>query len=332
MDLQRALEHAVGSPGKLTGTGEYNFCCPFCLKRTGRADTKYHFYANPTAFKHNIKGWYYCHRCNAAGPISRLLKGVQEVAFKVSDYEKLITKFKGGITTPAKREVLLPEDYVAMLKGTSAYTYLFNRGLSDSTIAFYRIGFGTQDLRNMDKETRSKYAGSGRIIFPDYDSDGDICYWVARTYVNHKIKYKNPAFSDASDQLYNLARASKYDDVIITEGVMSSIAAGKNAVATYGKDVTRTQIAMLAAVGFKTYYLALDGDALEKTPNSKLAAPAYRVADALTKKGCLVKLVRLPYEHDPASVPDFKSYLSIAELWNLKSSVDMRFSSMRIQT
>ena len=292
----------ISSLGKyhLSSTGEYNFCCPFCAKRVRRPDTGFHLYVNPSKYMHGIRGWFHCHRCKARGPITRLIKQVEKVP--VTRWEKFREGLMSKFCEPTeKKKVSLPEDYVEIIKGTQAYDYLVSRGISDGQILSYKIGFGTKDLREVPEEERGRFAGSGRIIFPDFDADGNCVYWVARSYKGHKIKYKNPAGSNAGDRIYNLYGAIRYQTCVVTEGVISAIAAGYNGVATYGKDVTTFQIALLANAGFRHYFIAHDGDA---------RAEALDVAEKLARRHCSVSLVCFGKYEDPASVADIRDKIS----------------------
>lgn len=330
--LLRQLEAVLGT-GKIAGSEEYQFDCPFCLKRRGKADTHHHLYVNPTKVLHGIKGWYYCHRCDSRGPLNRILKdfGAEPVRPPLSQWDEWLRRMKAPkkVNGTSHPRVEMPEDYVPCFKGTEAYDYLLSRAITEEIIADYRIGFGSQNLKGLTKEGRRRYAGAGRIIFPDFDSSGDVVYWVARTYKGHKIKYKNPPDSDARDKIFNLVRASEYADVLITEGVISSIAAGRNAVATYGKDVTTAQVAMLVEAGFEKYYVALDGDALKRERYAKAKPAAIKLAEALHSRGCAVWVVALPYEHDPASVDDFDGRVRSARPFNLALECELLFEARR---
>lgn len=280
-----------------TTTGEYNYCCPLCVRRVGSPDKKYHLYVNPTRYLYGIRGWYYCHRCKSKGPLHRLTKEESVTARSVTEWSKFIKRIRGEFkeSDKPKIDVTLPKDYVEIIKETQAYEYLRNRSISDEQIAFYNIGFGTQDIRQLEPEDVPYYAGSGRIIFPDYDDDGTCVYWVARTYKGHKVKYKNPAQSNARDKIFNLVKASRYPTCVIAEGVISAIACGYNGVATYGKEVTQQQIDMLVSVGFDHYCVAHDGDARKES---------LVLADKLERRGCSVSLVYFRRNEDPASVSD----------------------------
>jgi hypothetical protein len=289
----------------MTDSGEYRYNCPFCPIRAGKIDKKYRLYVNTKKVLYGIVGWYYCHRCKSRGPVKRLTPGGQDVDDIISRYEPskwsdFVNSLKGERAFIDEEEALprfdLPVDYSPIVYGTEAYEYLKSRRISDEQIEAYQIGFGTEHLRDLSPEERKLYIGSGRVVFPDYDDIGELTYWVARSYRNHKLRYKNPAGSGAMSKIYNLARAAQYKTVIITEGVFSSIASGYNAVGTYGKNITNQQFSMLAAVAFDRYVVALDGDA---------KGSAVGLADGLARRGCKgVFLVEFSKDEDPASISD----------------------------
>jgi hypothetical protein len=300
---------------KETTTGEFNFCCPLCVHRIGRPDKGFHLYVNPSRYLYGIRGWFYCHRCHARGPMYRLLGKAAEQTVPVTEWSTFVKKLRGEHIDkegPGPQPVKLPEDYIEMIRGTEAYGYLANRCISDEQIAFYKIGFGTEDLRDMKAEERTKFAGSGRIIFPDFDDEDNCIYWVARTYKGHKVKYKNPGRSHARNQVYNLARASRFKTCVVAEGVTSAIACGYNGVATYGKEVTENQISMLASAAFDHYTIAHDGDARPE---------ALDLATRLSRRGRAVSLVEFSQEQDPASVEDMPARVDRALSWSLKNQL-----------
>jgi DNA primase len=95
-------------------------------------------------------------------------------------------------------------------------------------------------------------------------------------------------------------RKKKFNSVVITEGTISAIRAGLNAVATYGKYVSPEQVEMLASLQTKadagpiSYIVALDGDALSYS---------MKLARRLFARGLQTSVVMLPDGHDPASLP-----------------------------
>src|SRR5690606_12523128 len=97
-------------------------------------------------------------------------------------------------TESVKEVVNWPEEYREVHQLSQAYQYLLSRGISDQRIRHYKIGYGVGDLRN-------------RIIIPDFNRDGDIVYWVGRSYgnVKHAAKYKN-CTAPRDRQVFNLGR------------------------------------------------------------------------------------------------------------------------------
>ena len=328
--LLQQLSASLNSKGRYSGAEELNFCCPFCVKARGTPDRHYHFYVNPNRVKHGIKGWFYCQRCNSRGPLYKILK-VKKV-FPSSTRREEFRKYLRNPDVKKKEKeeetsLELPRDYVPIIAGSDAEAYLHSRGILNQTIEGYRIGMGTADLTEVDDSERGFYVGVGRIIFPDFDADGKVVFWVARTYRRHTIKYKNPLNVSARDKIYNLVGAVSFDNVIVTEGVISAIAAGENAVATYGKDVTSEQIDLLVRGNWDRYYVALDGDALKRTKRSRSLPPALRLAVTLKRRRKEVFLVELPYRHDPDSVGDFDERVKASKEFTNRRYLELLASS-----
>jgi len=293
----------LGEYIKAGRSDEYRFNCPFCLQRVGKKDKSHHLYVNPTKYYHGIRGWYNCYRCRARGPVSRLKLQIFNTV-DLSKWEEFVRSLKYNYKEPPKETfVELPKDYEDISPLMEAYKYLLDRGLTEYQINHYGVGVGTSNMKNVPLQDRSDHAGKGRIILPDYDEEGRTLYWVARTYRNHKLRYKNPPGSNARDKIYHLSYAVRYKDVIITEGVFSAIAAGLNAIATYGKNVTAEQTHMLVEAGFDHYYIALDGDARQESID---------LAKKLTRRGCKCSIVELEYGDDPDSAKDFQDRLNNA--------------------
>lgn len=288
-------------PYILGGTNEYRYNCPFCLDRKGTPDTGNHLYVNPNKLIHGIRGWFNCYRCGAKGPAKKLFRSGVGIDTDISKWNEFVKKLKYGNSDniDIRSALELPLDYEEITIGSRAYDYLIGRGVSRKKIKLYKLGMGTENMMDIPKEERGRYAGSGRIVIPDFDSCGNVVYWIARTYVGHKFRYKNPPteIAHTRDKIFNLSRAMEYDDVIIAEGAFSAISAGINAVATYGKNVTTKQLNMLVAASFSRYFVALDGDARKES---------MKLAEDLNAKNKDVYLVEFDYKDDPDSVKDLQ--------------------------
>ena len=150
------------------------------------------------------------------------------------------------------QKIDLPEEFKTLcsdnlsLASKPILRFLYQRGVSDVDILKWKIG----------------YCPSGeykeRIIIPSFDDDGDVNYFVARTYGNDWMKYKNPPASRdiVSNELY----IDFDDDLIIVEGVFDAVVAG-NAVPILGSSLREDSKLIKKIVEHDTpVYIALDPD------------------------------------------------------------------------
>ena len=128
-----------------------------------------------------------------------------------------------------KPYIKLPKEYIKLstakntLEYKQAMTYLKGRELTNDIIEKYEIGFCCE----------GDY--SGRIIIPSYDVDGDLNYFVGRSYVGHKQTYKNPDVEKTQVIINNLS--INWDSTIyIVEGMFDMIGLGiDNCIPLLGK-------------------------------------------------------------------------------------------------
>jgi hypothetical protein len=137
-----------------------------------------------------------------------------------------------------------------------AKAYLNGRGFTDETIDKYGLMFSES----------GRYAG--RIIIPFYEHK-KLVYFQARRFIGaDDRKVINPSKDDAprgkSHWLYNFDMASKYDEVIITEGWASAISAGENAIALQGNRASPVQMKKLLA-NWSRFIIMLDPNTLKET-------------------------------------------------------------------
>lgn len=317
--LVEQFSSRLGSP-IFTNSEEVRFnCYRKDCGGPGRPDTKHHLYLNP------IKGKYFCQRCRRGGTVEYLAKslGVQSPEKVLGVWDKLVNSFLFGDSEEEKLSsatyATIPRDYIEILPGTTAYNYLISRGIDDLTMQQYQLGFGTARLFEIPREEHPLYAGKNRVIFPDFNSDGTLCYWVARTYSGlHKSKYKN-ATVPRDSQVFNLGRVQSRGykgQLVICEGPISAIIAGENAVATYGVYVTGSQIDRLVAHAADEYVVAVDGDAVGE---------GVSLCSRLWKRGLNCKMVRFAPDEDPASVgrDEFQRRVNTAVVWNANAALEV---------
>ena len=150
----------------------------------------------------------------------------------------------------------LPQEFVSLanknlpLSANRPLRYLKERGIVREDIVRWKIGFC--------------YDGDygGRIIIPSFGKSGYPNYFIARSYVGHGMKYKNPRSS--KNVVFNDLFTNWNDDLTIVEGVFDAINAG-NAVPILGSTL-RTDSDLLRKIvrNDTPCYTALDPDAAEK--------------------------------------------------------------------
>lgn len=187
----------------------------------------------------------------------------------------------------------LNEWYQTLLnKQTSASAYIKERGIYDSSIEKFGIGYAPDSQSTLryiqaqqfaikeaidigvagyNPDTRQTYARFiERITFPIFSANGSIVGFGGRTITGHNAKYINSpetAFFNKSRLLYayHLAKQSlhKKGEIIITEGYLDVImlhqAGFDNAVATLGTALTVEHLPLLRK-GNPRVVMAYDGD------------------------------------------------------------------------
>ena len=153
-------------------------------------------------------------------------------------------------------KVVKQEGFKSLCNGTtlldnSPMTYLRNRGVTEQDILYWKIGYTTE----------GRYRG--RIIIPSFNLNGDLNYYVARTFTNSDFKYLNPPAS--KDVVFNELLLEWDEDLIITEGVFDAMEAGQNAVPLLGSTIRQNSKLFKKITQNDTpIFFALDPDARKK--------------------------------------------------------------------
>ena len=150
----------------------------------------------------------------------------------------------------------LPPEFISLAvddlpaTGKFAYRYLRERGLNNEDIIKWKIGYCfSGDYRN-------------RIIIPSFDDDGDVSYFIARSYNGDPYKYKNPRAT--KNIVFNELFIDWNEDLTIVEGVFDAMVAG-NAAPILGSTLQKDARLIQKIVYHDTpVYLALDPDAAHK--------------------------------------------------------------------
>jgi DNA primase len=163
-----------------------------------------------------------------------------------------------GIDVEEKQTIDLPEEFISLANKKQSISskrpmrYLADRGVTKKDLIRWKIGYCS----------RGEY--KNRIIIPSFDKDGDVNYFVSRSYSGDWMKYKNP---DASkDVVFNELNIDWKDKIFLVEGVFDAIKAGTDTVPLLGSTLNENSKLFQKIVENDTaIYLALDPDAEKKS-------------------------------------------------------------------
>ena len=192
-ELHSIIHNVFGDVNGLNVSEQLQINCPMCQERDGLAfpDGKFNLEINTS------KRMFRCWKCDEpkfSGSLGRLIRmyGTRLDHEMYKSYASIYTDYSddyGEDEDVEESYVSLPEEMILFSEmeiGNSehfeAYNYLINeRKLSRDVILKYRLGFCVS----------GKY--SKRIIIPSYNINGEINYFVARSYdPKQKKKYDNP--------------------------------------------------------------------------------------------------------------------------------------------
>jgi len=232
---------------------EYLFSCPSCNHR------KRKFSVNLD--KNVFKCWVCDYRgrnirriVRRFGSYTQLQKWDQVT--NRSDLERFADLFMEPESGKITEKVELPEEFVSLCSdnipatGIYAMRYLHKRGVTKADILKWKIGYCfSGEYRN-------------RIIIPSFNSEGDVNYFIARSFSGDSYKYKNPRAS--KDIAFNELYINWNKDLIMVEGVFDALVAG-NAVPILGSTLRTGSDLLRQIVQHDTpIYIALDPDAADK--------------------------------------------------------------------
>lgn len=171
---------------------------------------------------------------------------------------------------------------VANVEHIEAYNYMvMERKISREILFKFKIGFCTS----------GKYAK--RIIIPSYDDQGDLNYFVARSYLkDKKIKpYDNPK-SDKNEIIFNEGLINWDSVVYLSEGVFEMLTFPVNTIPMLGKTISPLLYLKLKELKPKVVVL-LDPDAFKNS--IELYYQLYSIYVGVEDR---VKIIKLPNNDD----------------------------------
>lgn len=307
--------------------GGYFGLCPFHNEKTPS------FHVEP------VKQFYYCFGCNNGGNVFHFIMNIENLSFP--DALRLLAD-RAGIVLPEPdnkeeqqkikiRKSILDINRMAARfffsclageKGREALKYLHNRGLSNSIIKQFGLGFAPNEwnllsnylleegfdefiliqsgLAVKSKNDKLIDRFRGRIIFPIFDIRGNIVAFGGRVMDDSLPKYINspetPCYTKGRELFgMHLAKKSREKKLLIVEGYMDVISlhqAGIDfAVAPLGTALTGMQGRILKKYADEVV-LAYDSD----TAGQKATE---RGIEVLKRMGCRIKVLQIPDGKDP---------------------------------
>ena len=131
-----------------------------------------------------------------------------------------------------------------------ALHYLNKRGITKADIVKYNIGYCEDGVYG------------GRVIIPSYDDNGELNYFVARSfYEDEKMKYKNPPISRDVIVFENMINWN--EPITLVEGVFDSFSVKRNVIPLLGKFLLSKLKNKIMEKGVKDITIMLDSDAIE---------------------------------------------------------------------
>ena len=134
--------------------------------------------------------------------------------------------------------------------GLKAKNYLLNRGVSEQEMRLYKMGFCFHGPYE------------NRVIVPSFDEGGEINYFVARSFSDHYLKYKNAPC--AKDVVFNDLLIDWAKPLVLVEGFFDSLKYD-NSVPLLGSTLSiKSKLFEKIINNCKLVYICLDKDARKK--------------------------------------------------------------------
>lgn len=237
--------------------GQISFDCPVCsyeIKGLDHGDGKGNLEIN---YKYKVYKCWSCAESNDThGSIFKLIKKYGNPK-QVKRFNLLMPEDDGEIKRTYKK-VYLPKEFIPINnipngiklipQCKQALNYLSKRNITNEIVNKFNIGFCYKGLYE------------NRIIIPSYDKDGELNYFIARSFLSKtKMKYKNPEVQKEVI-IFNENLINWNDTIYIVEGAFDSIFLN-NAIPMLGKYMSDTLFTKLYDNAKKDIIIILDPDA-----------------------------------------------------------------------
>ena len=282
--IVRILVEILGDPKHVgKDKGQYSFNCPVCDEGRNKGNLEVNINKNV----------FHCWSCDAnsdsdnnKGTLGKLIR-----LHGSSSQLKLYRVF-GGFAhyedKPKEVVVELPEGFVPWDKLINIYPphmqaikYIKSRGVTDEMIKKHQLGV----------TTKGRFAN--RIIFPSYDKEKKLNYFVGRTWGLAKPKYLD-VDAPKTSIIFNEHLIDWEKDIFIVEGPFDSLFLD-NCITTLGSELHRNLLEAIYNNSKGNLIIAYDPDAQNK------AKKIYHELNGGRLWG-KIKMLSLPENEDVASL------------------------------
>jgi transcription elongation factor Elf1 len=244
------------------GTTQYQFNCPFCADEKGGVDNKYNLEISFSL------GKFHCWSCGSSGSLSKLIRArggsslCDEYFSILNDIKENkyynLDMFKDNGDLFEEKYLKLPKTFQKIdlysCRDKELKAYLEKRKITQDLIDYYNIGRTTWDEED--------WTWRNRIIFPSYNSAGDLNYYIGRTYrsKDKRNKYKN-CDADKNKIILHEDKIQWDADIYLVEGAIDCIYY-PNSVSLMGKTMNKSMelYSKLKERANANIIICLDGD------------------------------------------------------------------------
>ena len=311
------------------------------LKRRGRnlvGLCPFHGEKTPSFNIYTENGSFYCFGCGTGGDVITFIMKIENLDYLEAvkflaqragmsmpedDYDDSMSRLRTRIYEANREAARFYYKKLGEREGAEGLAYLRGRGLADSTIRHFGLGFAPESRFSLGDHLLSKgfteseliaanlvfksRSGRGvvdrfynRVMFPIIDVRGNVIAFGGRIMTDQKPKYLNTADTIVFNKSYNLfslnnAKNSKSRAYILCEGYMDVISLNQagftEAIATLGTALTMDQATLLKRYCDEVI-ICYDAD----EAGQKATA---RAIDILRHAGLVVRVLRIPDGKDP---------------------------------
>ncbi len=316
------------------------------LKRAGRISKglcPFHGEKTPSFTVYPDTQSYYCFGCGNGGDVITFIKNIENLDYidavrfladkngmdmpSENSYDSTVNKRRLRMLEANREAARFFHKCLTTKEGAAGYRYFKNRGLSDSTIRHFGLGFAPDDFQSLTNymlklgytKDELVYANlarrsqknenhiydnfRNRVMFPIIDVKGNVIAFGGRVMDDSKPKYLNTSDTlvyKKSQGVFalNLAKKSGKDSLILCEGYMDVIAMHQagftNTVAGLGTALTSEQAHLLSRYASEIM-IAYDAD----EAGQKAAARALTIFNNTPLK---IKVLHLSGGKDPDEI------------------------------